>query len=256
MAVNPCMSDSNRLRLSEDEYDFAILHPALRNLYAGTDLYNYGFWRGENGGVITSLAQASTRLVRLHLEVDPAPGSGRRVLDVGCGLGACTALLARGYPEAEVLGVNYSSRQIAYAESRYAGKRIAFRKMDACAIDLPDRSVDCIHAIEAAMHFRPRSRFFDEARRLLVPGGRFILTDILADRECGFVPAANCMSSTSGYIAALQDAGFRLIEMRDIYADTVKPFVDILCQNAMPAYARGISRAVWGYVLVVAVSPD
>lgn len=249
------MQDGDVLRLSEEDYDFGILHPALRRLYGKTDLYNYGYWRDAAGGRIATLPEAATRLVELHIETDAHRDSARRVLDVGCGLGACTALFAAGYPQAEVVGINYSARQIAHAERHHAHPRVSFRRMDACALDFADRSVDCIHAVEAALHFRPRSAFLAEARRLLVPGGRLILTDILTESATSFVPPTNRLGTVEAYARSLEAAGLQPVALRDIRADTVLPFIEVMRRHAMPAYARGIDKAVSGYLLILATNP-
>ncbi len=247
---------NNELRLSEADYDFGILHPALRRLYADTDLYNYGYWNGADSERIGSLPEAAVRLVQLHIGSDPSAGTASRVLDAGCGLGACTALLAAGYPQALIDGINYSARQIAYAEHRHAGPRVRFHQMDAVKIGFPDESFDCIHAVEAAMHFQPRSSFFSEARRLLKPGGRLIMTDVLTRSKPNFIPDANRLASAEDYARSLEDAGLKPAMLRDIYRDTVVPFTAALRANSMQAYARSIQDAVSGYLLVVAMKVD
>lgn len=250
------MSGDDGLRLSEADYDFGILHPALRRLYATTDLYNYGYWNDADGRRIGSLPEAAQRLVQLHLDSDPARETACRVLDAGCGLGACTALLAAGYPKAHVAGINYSSRQIAHAERHHAGPRISFHRMDAVKIGFADGSFDCIHAVEAAMHFRPRSAFFAEARRLLVPGGRLIITDVLTRSEPSFMPVTNRVASAEDYAKSLDDAGLRPVMLRDIHQHTVIPFAEALRAHAMHAYARAVQAGVSGYLLVLAVKPE
>lgn len=249
------MPGDDRLRLHTDDYDFAILHPAFRRLFGTTDLYNYGYWRSASGEPIETLPEAATRLVSLHIDTDPQRDTARTVLDVGCGLGACTALFAAGYPEATITGINYSARQIAYANDTYASAQIRFHQMDATALDFPDQRVDCIHAVEAAMHFRPRSAFFAEARRLLVPGGRLILTDVLADRPTSFIPSVNDERTPADYARTLQAAGLEPVEIRDIRADTILPFAGVMHRSAMHAYGREIEESLSAYLLVCAVNP-
>lgn len=248
------MSSERDLRLKESDYDFAILHPALRRLFGASDLYNYGYWRNADGGRITTLPEAAARLVQLHVETDQGRGATRRLLDVGCGLGACTGLFAAAYREAEITGINYSARQIAHAERNHAGPRTTFRQMDATALDFPDQSIDCIHAVEAAMHFHPRRRFFEEARRVLVPGGRLILTDVLARRPTTFIPAVNSEASISEYARTLVESGLQPLEITDILDETATPFAKVMHANAMHAYGRAIEEDVSGYLLVLAVN--
>lgn len=244
------------LRLTEADYDFGIFHPAFRRLYDGSDLYNYGYWRDAAGGPVRRLGDAAAGLVRLHVEQDPQRAVARRVLDAGCGLGACTALLAAAYPGAAVVGINYSEAQIAHARRHHAGPGISFLRMDAAALDFPDDSFDCIHCVEAAMHFRPRQRFLNEARRVLVPGGRLVVTDVLTDRATSFIPAENVVSTLDAYARLLEAAGLGPAIVRDIRAETAAPFAELLRRNAMAAYARGLDRTITGYVLAVATKPS
>ena len=110
-------------------------------------------------------------------------------------------------------------------------------------------------AVEAAMHFNPRRRFFEEARRVLVPGGRLILTDVLARRPTTFIPAANSESTISDYARTLVETGMQPIDISDILADTAAPFAKAMHDNAMHAYGRAIEDDVSGYLLVQAVTP-
>ena len=249
------MPTDARLKLAPDDYDFAILHPAFRRLFGTTDLYNFGYWRDPAGLRITTLPEAAKRLVDLHIETDPARAGTRSVLDVGCGLGACTALFADGYPSASVTGINYSARQIAYAQDNHAHPRVRFHRMDATALAFPDQSFECIHSVEAAMHFRPRHAFFAEARRLLVPGGRLILTDVLANGPTTFIPDANKEVTVDDYARSLMSAGLTPVALRDIRADTAVPFAATMHSNAMHAYARKIEQTLSAYLLVLAVNP-
>ncbi|APE44427.1 hypothetical protein BOO69_14165 [Sulfitobacter alexandrii] len=241
--------------MKESDYDFAILHPALRRLFGASDLYNYGYWRDADGGQVATLPEAAKRLVQLHVETDPGRGNTRRVLDVGCGLGACTEMFAAAYSDAEITGVNYSARQIAHAKLNHAGPRTEFHQMDATAMDFPDQTFDCIHSVEAAMHFQPRRSFFEEVLRLLVPGGRLILTDVLARRPTTFIPAVNSEASVSDYSRTLIDVGLEQVEIIDILDDTAAPFAKAMHANAMHAYGRAIEQDVSGYLLVYAVKP-
>lgn len=106
------------------------------------------------------------------------PGSS--VLDLGCGAGRTTlALDALGY---RVVGVDLSPEMIAAArrQAERAGvARVEWRIMDASRLEFPDASFD--HALfayngyESVMKAADRERVWAEARRVLRPGGVFIL---------------------------------------------------------------------------------
>ncbi len=62
------------------------------------------------------------------------------VLDIGCGDGKVSARLARAVLQGRVLGIDLSSDMIGLASERFPGveyPNLAFRRMDAAAIDLP-----------------------------------------------------------------------------------------------------------------------
>src|SRR4051812_28517968 len=67
--------------------------------------------------------------------------SGRRVLDVACGEGYGTALLATG--ASEVIGVDIDESAIAHANQCYQGRgNVRFLPGSAAKLPLPDGSVD------------------------------------------------------------------------------------------------------------------
>ncbi len=106
-------------------------------------------------------------------------GAGSSVLDIGCGAGRTTIALRRmGY---RVLGVDLMPNMVeaARAQAAAAGADVEFRVMNAVRLDLPDRSFD--HALflyngyESIMRHADRQSALAEARRVIRPGGRFIL---------------------------------------------------------------------------------
>lgn len=105
----------------------------------------------------------------------------RRILDLGCGIGKSTQPYCDLYPEAEVIGVDYSAAMLKYghklAESR--GKKIQFRQALAEHTGLEDGSFDLIVAIWL-FHELPRKARLEvvrEAYRLLRPGGVFAIME-------------------------------------------------------------------------------
>ncbi|MFT3662663.1 MAG: class I SAM-dependent methyltransferase [Gordonia sp. (in: high G+C Gram-positive bacteria)] len=99
---------------------------------------------------------------------DAAPGRACAV-DVGCGTGFLTALLAEYFDE--VYGLDPSADQLANASPRPA---IEYRVAAAEATGLPDGSVDLITAAQAA-HWFDLPAFYDEARRIAVDGALLAL---------------------------------------------------------------------------------
>lgn len=249
------MGEAQGLNLSESDYDLGILHPAMRRMYEGSDFYNVGYWRATDGSRLERMKDAAARLVERHMEDDDGRDAVGRVLDVGCGLGACTNVFAQGYPNAQVVGVNYSLRQIEHARATFAGPRVTFEQMNACDLRFPDNSFDRVHSVEAAFHFRPRQTFLEEACRVLVPGGRLYLTDLLADGPMTIMPEENVISTAGAFADAMRAAGFDDVDVLCLREDTVLPFAGVLNAHAMRAFARTIETQVIDYVLVSGRKP-
>lgn len=107
----------------------------------------------------------------------------RRVIDVGCGVGA-TAFWLHDRLATPVHGVSISRRQIAMAEHHAR----ALGNADACTfacgdfLDLGDIGrFDVAVAIESFVHAADPVRFFTEIARVLSPGGRLFLCDDFLD---------------------------------------------------------------------------
>ncbi len=107
---------------------------------------------------------------------------GERICDVGCGYGATAAYLVNRYA-ATVTGITLSSAQYRYAIENHANDRCAFVHGDWLANDFPAESYDVLTAIECLAHMTDKARFFDEAYRVLVPGGRLVACSWLAGED-------------------------------------------------------------------------
>jgi SAM-dependent methyltransferase len=70
------------------------------------------------------------------------PASGQRWVDVGCGNGAFTELLAERCAPAEIQGVDPSEAQLAFARARHSAGIAQFRQGDAMALAFTNNSFD------------------------------------------------------------------------------------------------------------------
>lgn len=104
---------------------------------------------------------------------------GDTVLDAACGLGYGAHILVHSTGAARVIGVDSCPSAIAYATANFApdGDRLSFQVADAQDLSsLPDHSVDMIVSMETLEHLPEPLAFLSEARRLLRPSGRIIVS--------------------------------------------------------------------------------
>jgi SAM-dependent methyltransferase len=101
--------------------------------------------------------------------------AGCKVLDVACGAGYGSALLARHAQH--VVGADISAETIAHAQAVYATTpNLEFRQADCAALPFPDACFDAAVSFETIEHIEEQSKFLDEVRRVLRPEGLFVLS--------------------------------------------------------------------------------
>ena len=108
---------------------------------------------------------------------------GHEVLEVGCGFGANLAVLDQRVTGCRLVGVDVGRPQLALARERVRserGNRLEWIEADAVALPFPDAVFHRVLAVECAFHFASRRAFLGEAARVLRPGGRLVLTDLVA----------------------------------------------------------------------------
>ena len=98
---------------------------------------------------------------------------GDRVLDLGCGDGALTDRLARA--GAHPTGVEVAQAAVDRARARHPDLVFELAPIDG-ALPLADGAFDVVWCSEVIEHVADTARWLSEVRRVLVPGGRLLLT--------------------------------------------------------------------------------
>jgi ubiquinone/menaquinone biosynthesis C-methylase UbiE len=100
-----------------------------------------------------------------------SPPSGQSWIDIGCGNGAFTELLARRGAPAEILGVDPSAGQLSFARSRLAADIARFEQGDAMALPCEDESFEAA-VMALVIFFVPEpAKGVAEMKRVVKPGG-------------------------------------------------------------------------------------
>jgi cyclopropane fatty-acyl-phospholipid synthase-like methyltransferase len=241
-----------------------------------------GLWAGPDDR--SSLAEAQDRLTDLFVE-RVRVGAGQLLLDVGCGTGAPALRAARALG-CRAVGLTVSRAQVLRARGLARGAdlahRAAFLMADAQALPFGDALFDGAWALESIFHVADRSAALREVRRVLRPGARVVLTDLVENRplqarERGVTRALQIASLArpGQYQEWLGAAGLLPVETLDLSAavrrsvgETMRAF-DARAGELRSAYGDSLCGAMrallpeldalyaekLGYVLVVARKP-
>ncbi|WP_079477104.1 class I SAM-dependent methyltransferase [Halobacillus salinus] len=103
-----------------------------------------------------------------------------RVLDLSCGAGYGTHMVAKGRKNEvdEVVGVDLDQEIIDYAKATYYHPNSTFVIGDATDPDLIEKvgTFDCLLSFETYEHIEDEQRLFDNYKKLLRPGGTLIVS--------------------------------------------------------------------------------
>jgi len=151
---------------------------------------------------------------------------GQRLLDIGCGRGGDVLKAAAIVGDSgQAVGVDLSPAMIEAARRAAAEQGMAnaqFYQGDVEALPLSNGIFDAIVSDCAINHALDKKRAYAEIYRVLKPGGRMVVSDVVAleelPKEIKDDPAAwaDCFGgaiSESEYMAAIESAGFADIEI-------------------------------------------
>ncbi|MBI0325590.1 SAM-dependent methyltransferase [Burkholderia plantarii] len=174
---------------------------------------------------------AATRELARQLPLGPTT----RVLDIGAGLGGPSRYLAARYG-CEVQGIDLS-RSFVEAASFLAQRcglagRVGYRHGNALALPYEAGSFDVAWTQHVAMNIADRDTLYAEAFRVLRPGGRFAIFDVVAagDAPLHFPvpwapgPASSFLVTAEAMRTHLEQAGFRVIDWTDSTAEGIAWF--------------------------------
>jgi len=178
----------------------------------------------HTGGLFASRLLA--KLARIH--------KGEKVLDVGCGPGGASRVLA-GELGASVSAIDLSPGLIELAKrlSDLSGIFVDFKVADALELPFADSSFNVVWTQHAAPNIKDKQRLYAEMRRVLKRGGRLAMHDLVQGSNPGPlhmpVPEADnedemFLAETESLKRLLAASGFREILWRDRTQATIEFF--------------------------------
>ena len=138
---------------------------------------------------------------------------GETVLDLGSGGGADVFISARRVgPSGKAIGLDMTDEmlELARANAATAGvSNVEFLKGYLEDIPLPDESVDVVISNCVINLAADKRRVLAEAARVLRPGGRFAVSDVIADDNMDAATRADMAAFTGCIAGALTETDFR-----------------------------------------------
>jgi len=154
--------------------------------------------------------------------------AGETVLDLGSGAGFDCFLAAHAVgKEGKVIGVDMTPEMVEKARDNARKgnyKNVEFRLGEIENIPVPDSSVDCVIS-NCVINLAPdKGRVFKETYRVLKPGGRLMVSDIVVTQELPDIIKSSlaayigCIAGAlmkEEYLQTMRDAGFHEVRVVD-----------------------------------------
>jgi arsenite methyltransferase len=194
----------------------------------GTEVFGGSLYDGEGDAAPTAAVEASlgcgVPTAVAHLD------EGETVLDLGSGAGADVLISARRVGDSgKAIGLDMTDEMLALARANAADagvQNVEFVKGYLEDIPLADGSVDVVISNCVINLAADKRRVLAEAARVLRPGGRFAVSDVIADPDMDEATRAD-MQQWTGCVAgaltrdefeeALTAAGLTDIEIRETH---------------------------------------
>jgi SAM-dependent methyltransferase len=157
-------------------------------------------------------------------------GEYDNVLDLGCGVGWATRVLAQKAARGIVLGIDVSDRMIVQARKSYRNPHNAlFVVAEASGIPCIEAFFDSLLSVESIYYYPGLDLAFHEVHRILKPGGRaFFLISYYRENPYGHEWAKHIeipvhLLGAEEYVSILRMSGFRTASHRRIVDSTPLP---------------------------------
>jgi ubiquinone/menaquinone biosynthesis C-methylase UbiE len=266
LMVTPASYKARRLYDQASTSEYLITD---RTLYL-----NMGYWKDAPqtlDDACDALAQLLGEAAQLH--------AGEQVLDVGFGFADQDIFWQEHFSPRQIVGLNVSPAQVAVARKRVAEhhleQQITLEVGSATDMPVAHESFDKVVALECAFHFITREKFFKEAFRVLRPGGRIALADIVPLQDLDQfgrdpinqsmlrryrlfapIPSENWYARDT-YIRQLETIGFTNIQMHSISEHVFFPFLHFVADRLQqdPEFKKRAGH-VYKQMLLGALEPN
>jgi ubiquinone/menaquinone biosynthesis C-methylase UbiE len=144
-----------------------------------------------------------------HMAVE-AGIKNKDIVEVGCGRGGGLSYITKTFQPATAIGVDLDKLAVAFSNRHYGLENLSFLQGNAERLSLEDNSCDIVLNVESSHRYRNMKAFLGEVKRILRPGGYFLLTDFRFDHDF------------EGMREDIQASGLTLLKERNINQEVLK----------------------------------
>lgn len=207
-------------------------------------LMSLGFWNKGTKNLREALSNQNQEMAELA-QIKKTD----KVLDAGCGVGGSSVFLAKNHGcqmTAITIVNNQVNKVLKNAENHNVSNLIDCQEIDYCNTSFPDESFDVVWGIESICYAKSKKSFIEEAYRILKPGGRIIISEIIAEKtRNNMTPKEIDSLYTNGYNKCMVES---LNTEKEYYEDlTITGFKNIRIDDYTKKVYPSIKRLYYGY---------
>lgn len=210
-----------RSGLSFDQY-YKNLNQALRRYNDEYVMLHYPYFRSKSDSLFQGQKNLTDYCISL-LE----PQENKTILEIGCGNGVQCMYIQEKCKPLAITGVDLdpSNIEIANSEKKRKGlNNIEFYLGDAQTLTMiKDKTIDVVFNIESAFHYPDKIAFLKQVFRVLKPGGKFVITDILTikGKGSGIRKFWKKKMKINNWSKHLYDSGFALANLKVNHSENI-----------------------------------
>lgn len=161
-------------------------------------------------GVYDYFPVAARKMAQAFLEHLPLPGYNKRILDIGCGTGRTLLALTPYFEEA--YGIDISSRMLSLVRKRCVrdSRNVKLVRMNVDKLAFSAESFDYVISYATLHHVNDLIVPLREIKRVVRPGGRIVIVDIVNKGMTGWCPifTVKLLAATT-FVKDLVRSGYR-----------------------------------------------
>lgn len=139
---------------------------------------NYGYCNGKPFVDLHPHQESDRVCIQLYDQLVQGVDLHKKdILEVGSGRGGGLAFLSNKYKPTKATGVDLDKTAIKFCNKTHGSESLNFLQGNAQKLPFEDNSMDVVINVESSHRYENMKEFLSEVKRVLKPGGSFLITD-------------------------------------------------------------------------------